>query len=227
MNSPLLRALVLAAVTVVTVSIGADAAVITTYDQPNYTFPDRAAGFKLDTLGGPINPGVLVGFNPQPDPPGTPPALLDLADKASPKIFDSTGLTFYLELAFTGLPGIADGFLLPAVQKPDVDGLTSLRFVLADGSVFVATLGFSGPGGVSSWVTVNPQPLPPGGFIAYKVGFAGDASFSLQLTENGSVLNFALAPEPSTWALMGLGFAALGAIAYRRAARSAALISRS
>ncbi|MBV8103733.1 MAG: PEP-CTERM sorting domain-containing protein [Hyphomicrobiales bacterium] len=223
MNSPLLRALILAAVTVVTVSIGADAAV-TTYDQPNYTFPDGAAGFKLDTSGGPINPGVLVGFNPQPDPPGAPPALLDLADKASPKIFDSTGLTFYLELAFTGLPGV-DGLLLPAVQKPNA-GVTDFQIVLADGSVLKATLDFSGPGGVFSWIAVNPQPLPPGGFIAYKVGFAGDASFSLQLAENGSALNFALAPEPSTWALMGLGFAALGAIGYRRAARSAALISR-
>ena len=39
---------------------------------PAYTFPDGSAGFEFRTSGGLTNPGVLVGFNPQPDPPGVP-----------------------------------------------------------------------------------------------------------------------------------------------------------
>src|SRR3954469_15607583 len=61
--------------------------------RPNYKFSDGAAGFRLQTHGGPINPGVFVGFNPQPEPPGDfkPTALnsyktssLDLSDAFAP-----------------------------------------------------------------------------------------------------------------------------------------------
>ena len=36
------------------------------------------SGFRLQTKGGPVNPGVWVGFNPQPEPPGdfAPTALI-------------------------------------------------------------------------------------------------------------------------------------------------------
>jgi hypothetical protein len=49
----------------------------------NYTFPDGNAGLLLQGFlpaaqNTTFNPGVPVGFNPQPDPPGTPRTLLSL-----------------------------------------------------------------------------------------------------------------------------------------------------
>ena len=49
----------------------------------NYTFPDGGAGLALQGFlpaaqNNTYNPGVLVGFNPQPDPPGTPRTFLSL-----------------------------------------------------------------------------------------------------------------------------------------------------
>jgi hypothetical protein len=182
---------------------------------PNYTFPDGVVGFHLYTSGGPINPGVAVGFNPQPDPPGAPAPFLDLSNPFDAKVFQmGDGSVFKFELTFAGLPGIDAGLLLPAVQKPDSDGKTGFRLVLGDGSVLVADLTFSGPGGVASWVSFNPQPDPPGDFVAYVVGM-GDASVNLQLSVNGDPLSFTV-PEPSTWAMMSVAFATLGGLAWRR-----------
>lgn len=193
---------------------GVAGAALNAYFPPNYVFPDGITGFALQTSGGPINPGVLVGFNPQPDPPGTPEPFLDLANPLRPSIIqEADGSVFKFELSFTGLDA---GLLLPAVQKPNADGRTSFQFVLGDGSVFVADLTFSGPGGVSGWVSFNPQPDPPGSPIGYTVTFRGDASVALQLSENGTPLSFSAVPDASTWALMGLGFAAVGALAWRK-----------
>jgi hypothetical protein len=180
-----------------------------------------------------LNPGVLVGFNPQPDPPGTPLPYLDLSSLTHPIITSecddsipgACDGSFRFELALTGLNGY-DGLLLPAVRSPNADGLTQLEFT-ADGSVFVLSMVFSGPGGVISWGSFNPQPDPPGDIIIpYDIKFGGDASVALQLTEDGKLLSFGVVPEPSTWALMALGFAALGVLAYRRGARSSAFIPR-
>ena len=198
------------------------------YFAPNYVFPDGITGFHLSTQGGNLNPGVLVGFNPQPDPPGTPLPYLDLSLATHPIITSecdgsipgACDGSFRFELALTGLSGY-EGHLLPAVQMPSADGLTLLDFT-ADGSVFVLSMVFSGPGGVSSWASFNPQPDPPGDIIIpYDIIFGGDASVALQLTENGARLSFGVVPEPSTWALMALGFATLGVLGYRRANRPA------
>jgi hypothetical protein len=198
-------------------------AALNAYLPPNYTFPDGVIGFELSTSGGPVNPGVLVGFNPQPDPPGTPEPYLNFANRFSPSVVQTAdGSVFKFELSFTGLD---TGLLLPAVQKPNVDGKTEFQFKLADGSVFVADLTFSGLGGVSSWVSFNPQPDPPGSPLGYFVGFGADASVALQLSENGVPLSF-MVPEPSTWALMGLGFATLGLLAYRKAGRTLTFASQ-
>jgi hypothetical protein len=59
---------------------------------------------------------VIVGFNPQPDPPGIP--TLDLANAFKPKFIQppGTGAAFDFVLSFVGLPGV----LLLAVQKPNL-----------------------------------------------------------------------------------------------------------
>lgn len=50
----------------------------------NYVFPDGSGGFALTSRGGVVNPGVLVGFNPQPDPPGTPPTDISFSNSTNP-----------------------------------------------------------------------------------------------------------------------------------------------
>jgi hypothetical protein len=168
---------------------------------------------SLDTSGGMLNPGVIVGFNPQPDPPGIP--TLDLANAFEPKFIQPPGAgpAFDFVLSFVGPPGL----LLPAVQKPNADGVTTFTINWGD-HTFDVGLTFSGPGGVADWAAFVPQPDPPGIWFADVVTFGGaaDPMASLTISEDGSRLSFST-PEPATWALMGLGFAALGFMSMRRA----------
>lgn len=175
--------------------------------------------FYFETTGGGLNPGVLVGFNPQPDPPGAPLTSLDLSDSRRPLFDQPSGNSYIVFVSlFPGTPSL----LLPAVQAPNSDGQTqacdgSVR--TCDGSVFKLSLAFQGVGGVQDWAALNPQPLPPGGpdflgeYLSYQITFAGDATFALSITENGDSLSFRSVPEPATWALMGLGFASIGSLA--------------
>ena len=170
---------------------------------------------SLETNGGVLNPGVIVGFNPQPDPPGFP--TLNLANPREPILFQPAGpTTLDFVMSFYGLPGL----LLPAVQKPNADGVTDFAFEYGD-HTFDVTLTFSGPGAIRDWVSFNPQPDPPGVWFADAITFAatGDPSVSFSVSEDRSQLSFAT-PEPSTWALMGLGFTVLSVLVRRRAARS-------
>ena len=45
---------------------------------------DWSEAFALQARGAGIDPAVLVGFDPQPEPPATARAVLDLADRTSP-----------------------------------------------------------------------------------------------------------------------------------------------
>jgi len=204
------RALILAGLGAVAVSSHASA-----QDLPLRYLP------PLETSGGAFNPGVIVAFNPQPDPPGIP--TLDLSDRYRPLLTQPGGPGTYLfVMSFTGLPGL----LLPAVQSPNADGVTDFTFDYG-GHAFDVGIAFFGPGAISNWVSFNPQPDPPGIWFADAITFAGvgDPRVSFTITEDGSRLAFST-PELSTWALMGLGFAALGVLAYRRGARSSDFISR-
>ncbi len=191
---------------------------------PNYTFGDGAKGFKLTTSGGPINPGVIVGFNPQPDPPGDGDdgALIALLNPADPQLISPSlggSFTFLIGLLMPG-----DGSVIPLPDAPNPDGVTGERFMLG-GHLFDITLGF-GPGPVDpgSWVGFNPQPEPPGDVLGGAFSFAGreDPFMDFNISIDGSQLDFALAPgvpEPASWGLMLLGFGSLGAMlrARRRA----------
>jgi hypothetical protein len=175
---------------------------------------------SLETNGGVLNPGVIVGFNPQPDPPGFP--TLNLTNPKEPILVQPAGpTTFDFVMSFSSLPGL----LLPAVQKPSADGATDFAFEYG-AHTFDVALNFSGPGGVVDWVSFVPQPDPPGVWFAKAVTFAGvgDPTMSFSMSEDGTSLRFVAAPELSTWALIGLGFAALGALRYRRAKASLAAI---
>ncbi len=204
----------LAALTVLGAATEANASVV----------PERAPTyFSLATSGGLQNPGIIVGFNPQPDPPGEPLPSLDLTNPDHLVVTESYGTTFNFVLSFLGLPGL----LLPAVQQPsydaDIDRWTTNFGFEYGGKTFGVDLEFSGPGSSITWAAFNPQPDPPGDVAGYTIGFAADASVGVQIQENGSALSFTSVPEPSAWAMMGLGFAALGAFSLRsrRSARPA------
>jgi hypothetical protein len=186
---------------------------------PNYDLGSAGPGYLFDTWGGTVNPGLIVGFNPQPDPPiGWPSPTLSIFNQTQIQIVQTGFGQFGFVIAFPGLTGL----LLPAVDKPNSDGITSLSFTDDNGNVFNVGLAFAGPGDAGSWTwgAFNPQPDPPGVWAAYQITFAGgpDPSVSLTLQENGKYLNLGAAPEPSTWAMMLIGFAGLG-LAGRRASR--------
>ena len=192
----------------------AAAAVFPSGPASNYAFPDGAHGFAFATHGGVVNPGVLVGFNPQPDPPGTPPTMVDLTNAARPLFSNSTGGAYSLEFSITGLG--AGQIPLPAA--PNADGITGFETTLG-GHIFDVGLHF-GPGPVDpgSWVGFNPQPDPPGDFGAADFQFKGDPWMSLSLREDGAPLTLSLVPEPATWAMLMLGVAMIGFAARRRRA---------
>lgn len=185
---------------------------------PNYTFNDGAKGFKLITSGGPINPGVIVGFNPQPDPPGDGDhgALIALLNPADPQLISPSlggSFTFLIGLLMPG-----DGSVIPLPDAPNGGGSTGERFVLGDHTFSVGLTFGPGPVDPGSWVGFNPQPEPPGDFLGGAFSFAGHADpfMGFNISIDGSQLDFALAPggvpEPATWGLMLLGFGGLGAM---------------
>ena len=196
----------------------------------NYTFPDGSPGFALNALlpavqdtnlavNSSLNPEVLVGFNPQPDPPGTPPTFLSLTDPTSPVFTNlSAGVSYGFVISFINFfPPDPCDMTLPT---PDSRGNTGFSCSGVAGTVpttFDAALTFTGPGGVVDWVSFNPQPDPPGDVAAYDVTFAGDASVALSISLNGTPLGFAPVPEPGTLTLFGT--ALIGLASWRRRQR--------
>jgi|GEM_PF-6172457 len=188
------------------------------------TLPSDLDLFATTGSGGPINPGVLVGFNPQPDPPGSPVPLLDLTDPTHPSL-SLTGVgTYSILFGFNDASGTPYQFTLPtAPLQGNADGHASYSFLATagDGSVFQMSFDLSGINGAA--VGFNPQPDPPG-FGGSIVGFSfqGDPMMSWTLDSgtldgNGNfspsgVLSFDQVPEPATMMLFGSGLLALGMV---------------
>ena len=190
---------------------------------PAYTFPDGSAGFEFLTSGGLTNPGVLVGFNPQPDPPGVPTVTADLRDPTSPVFDQTTEATAYLVTVSLLLPG-TPSLLLPAVQAGDgsvtvtCDGSVSK---VCDGSVFKVSLAFRD---ITSWSFPSDTEgfNPSGVYFQYLATFGAEPTFALSIRDGGNPLTFSPVPEPATWGLMVVGFVSLGALAMRRRAKAEA-----
>jgi PEP-CTERM motif len=218
MNALLVRFFAMAAIVAPTI---ANAATLL----PAYTFPDGSAGFEFRTSGGITNPGVLVGFNPQPDPPGFPTTTADLRDPTSPVFDQTTGATAYLVTVSLLLPG-TPSLLLPAVQEADGSVRVTCDGSVAkacDGSVFKLSLAFAADN-VTSW-TLPPDTEgfnPSGVYFQYLATFRGEPAFALSITDGGNPLTFSPVPEPATWGLMAVGFVSLGAFAMRRRAKAEA-----
>ena len=175
---------------------------------PNYSFPDGAHGFALASHGGPINPGVLVGFNPQPDPPGD--NTIVLGNPFNPVLPNPTTDGRPFDFQFS-LLGIGTGSL-PFPNAPSADHHTGFRF-LTGGHVIDVAFVF-GPDNPITWGAFNPQPDPPGDVLGIAMSFpVGDpmASFSIRIDDRP--LSFTLTqsvPELGTWAMMIIGFAGIG-----------------
>jgi hypothetical protein len=201
---------------------------------PNYTFPAGLSGFRLTSHGGPANPGILVGFNPQPEPPGDfvptadgsvrPQTWMDLTDPTRPVLFNFAPTdAFSLHFRITGH---GDGTIEP--PEPERTGHIEFFHTL-DGHRFDITFDL-GPGGIdpASWVAFNPQPDPPGIGFGVNFNFAGGGAgglapqsvdghaFAFSIKLDGQDLSFAAAPEPASWAMMITGFGMGGAVLRRR-----------
>jgi PEP-CTERM motif len=219
MNALLARFFAIAAIVAPTM---ANAAVLL----PAYTFPDGSPGFEFRTSGGFTNPGVLVGFNPQPDPPGVPVLpTADLRDPTSPVFDQDARAATYLVTVSLLLPG-TPSLLLPAVQEADGSVRVTCDGSVAkacDGSVFKLSLAFAADN-VTSW-TLPPYTEgfnPSGVYFQYLATFRGEPAFALSITDGGNPLTFSPVPEPATWGLMAVGFVSLGAFAMRRRAKAEA-----
>jgi PEP-CTERM motif len=219
----------LAAVALLATATPAAAASIGSGIGSNYTFPNGSPGFALNAflpvgdadlaMSSFLSPEVLVGFNPQPDPPGTPATFLSLGDPTAPVFTNLSGsVTYGFIISFINFsPPDPCDMTLPT---PNRDGKTGFSCSgLTDGVVnsLDAALTFTGPGGVVDWVSFNPQPDPPGDVAAFDVTFGGDASVALSISVDGTPLDFALVPEPGTLSLFGT--ALIGLAAWRRRRR--------
>jgi len=184
--------------------------------------------YTLETRGGFENPLVLLGFNPQPDPPGQDP-FLDLSDPTQAK----------LQITGTSAPSfevwIAVGGVGPQPYTIDPSGQLNtgeFEFGFENGASFVATLSVQASSGdlvPGSWVWFNPQPDPPGtpdDWLGFSFDVTGggspqDVVIVLEISEGGMPLSMSLpASVPSFsvwgWLLLAGGFAVTAGLALTR-----------
>jgi hypothetical protein len=193
---------------------------------------DWSDGFLLQGRGGVVSPLVLVGFDPQPDPPGDPVTRLDATSPVQPQLvipnqsnppggvqlFD---LFLALEVAgvdLTIVPSVFPSDTVPTLEL-EVRQASRTGPLLFDVFFDFATSsgGLVEPGSV---VGFDPQPDPPGQFGAtfgLTLGFSrlSEVTVAMRTVDaQGNRLSLATVPEPSS----ALGFA-FGLAACARARR--------
>ena len=190
---------------------------------------DWSEAFALQARGAGLDPAVLVGFDPQPEPPVTARAALDLADRTSPLLVlrDQSNPTGGLQLfdfflAFE-VPGQAITIVpcfLPSDRLPQLE--LEVRADAATGPLLFTLLAdFStSSGGLvdpASVVGFDPQPDPPVAFGArfgLTLGFKELSDVQVRFSvspADGAPLAFTQVPEPSALVLLGMGVVACAA----------------
>lgn len=185
-------------------------------------FSYNLIGVPLTATGGPapINPGVLVGLNPQPLPPlPDPGANVSLINPSDPLYtYPGVGLqTFEVEWGMNAGGPVS---FTPPTPGPNDPLQQTFNGTAPGGEVYAVTfnLGGADPG---SFVELNPQPLPPFpapgfGFEIFTFTAGGDPTLSFSVTSNGTTFEFSPAPEPSSLLLLGSGLAALAGMLRRK-----------
>lgn len=189
---------------------------------------DWSDAFALQSRGAGLDPAVLVGFDPQPEPPAGARAVLDLSDRTAPLLIlrdqsnPPSGLQlfdFFLAVDVGQTIAIVPCFLptdleprLELEVRADTETGPILFEILADFSTSSGGLVDRG-----SIVGFDPQPDPPGEFGArFGLTLAFDKLSDVQVRFSmapldGAPLAFAEVPEPNALALLGLGVAAFAA----------------
>jgi hypothetical protein len=189
--------------------------------------------FTLQTSGGFVNPLVLVGFNPQPEPPAYLGSELDFGNPSGSSseptvtangVFASDQL-FQILFAMDS-PGIS---FFNAAGTPDDFGHFEFSALDAAGSILfnimldLTTSSNGVPNG--EWVGFNPQPEPPAltpgqnASIGFNTGFTSFSAVTLKLQiqdAQGNALNFSEAPAvvPVPAAIWLFGTALIGLVGF-------------
>lgn len=122
------------------------------------------SGLAFQGAGSLLNPGLIVGFNPQPEPPAAF-TRLNLDDPTAPQIIINAdpGAHFNLFLGFYSGAAAAP-FIFDAGGDPNESGEFSFMAFSAAGDIGVELTVQSSSAGVpapGSWQGFNPQPEPP------------------------------------------------------------------
>jgi hypothetical protein len=185
--------------------------------------------YALAGDGGFIHPSMLVGFNPQPEPPIYL-SSLNLDDPTTARITINADPGAQFTLYFGMYSGIEPTpFVFDAGGDPDASGDFSFQAFSDAGDLLVEMNIMSSSGGVptpGTWVGFNPQPEPPVAFGAGQgLGFMFDMTslsdvvleFRVMKYDDGEYIAFTEVanpvPVPAAIVLLPAGLAMLGALA--------------
>jgi hypothetical protein len=189
-------------------------------------------GFRFASAGGFVNPAVLVGFNPQPEPPvqltelmfdDSKNPVLVLHDQHNP----AGGFLLFDVFVGAGVPGVPLSFSAPFVDPKSQAPETVSTTALSPGGDVLLNFYFdiySSSGGLvvpGTLVAFNPQPEPPAGFgsgafgMSFGISSLSDAMVRLRVIE-GSGTPLLLSPVPEPRGMMAVGMLALMALVWRR-----------
>jgi hypothetical protein len=179
--------------------------------------------FALQSSGGIVNPAVLVGFNPQPEPPASvtelsfdypPDPVLLLRDQRNPP----GGMQMFDVFLALGVPAVQFMFTDPALPRTGGSTVHTRATSLGGDVAFDVFFDISSSSGgmidPGSLVGFNPQPEPPASFggafgMSFGIDMLSDAMVGVRVTDaNGNALTLRGVPEPAGLALAGLGILA-------------------